>query len=873
MRESNFAFPAQNRACVCISSQLYDRRALDTNSALPLFNSLSHLTYLTSTSPRIREILTFDGGLERLVRIARDFCAHMPAPESPAIFYGLQPPGTLATTTTTTSGKATGKNFDRAAAYRFSLAFQCVANVGVRGSEHIRSRVVQAGTLDVVGCVLEHWLQSKGYAVLPSSSASGLPRESKEERAMRRAALLAAQQQQQATEIARALERAQHLQVPPALAIGPPPAFAPAPGPRRQVLAPIPHAHTHAHHRPQPIASTSTATANASASASDEEMHDAPSSSSNPSSSRPSQRPSSSSSFVSTGSGAAGSPDTSANATPVGSSTPTNTVVVGARDRSGTIVARPSVWDREDQRARRRGRTVTQRGVNRQATDTEDDADGDADVEMRDEGAQARTVGIVAGDDDEMGGVAMAGNLNMLIDGIVALEGNDDLAMGAPPGAPGATPVALTDPHPHGSPAFDDQEDDAQGQGQTQATPRQPAATLPPAPTPRASRSHHQPWSGSASGMGSGSKPKQEEGPYREEDVLIALQLLAYLSKYPHVRQAFYGKRVEGARPDATPVPGPALHRESALGGFARALVGRAASSSSAPSHPVAGPSTLPDSPPPPPPTPQAAPLYPRPSMTQSPNIFALVERFTFRPSANELLLSSPPDELSTEIQYWAGVIMRNACRKDESRGGVRQCANMLCGKWEESPRQFAKCRRCRKAKYCGKECQSRAWSEGHRFWCSTKEDEVAAAQGEGEAGEAAAGEDATAATMLAPHNSPEPQQQQTPAHAHAHAQHTHTHARPTRQMRTAAAPPAPADGGGGADENARLRVFAEAHRRRAREQQQQGQGQGRNVTSLPAPVQSPGGERRRRAGTMPVPPRGGGAGGGGGGPDDMVIG
>ena len=26
MRESNFAFPAQNKACVCITSQLYDRR-------------------------------------------------------------------------------------------------------------------------------------------------------------------------------------------------------------------------------------------------------------------------------------------------------------------------------------------------------------------------------------------------------------------------------------------------------------------------------------------------------------------------------------------------------------------------------------------------------------------------------------------------------------------------------------------------------------------------------------------------------------------------------------------------------------------------------------------------------------------------------
>ncbi|KNZ80768.1 MYND-type zinc finger protein samB [Termitomyces sp. J132] len=67
---------------------------------------------------------------------------------------------------------------------------------------------------------------------------------------------------------------------------------------------------------------------------------------------------------------------------------------------------------------------------------------------------------------------------------------------------------------------------------------------------------------------------------------------------------------------------------------------------------------------------------------------------------------------------------MRNACRKDESRGGIRQCANMLCGRWEAYPREFAKCRRCRKAKYCGKECQSTAWSEGHRFWCSAKEDD-----------------------------------------------------------------------------------------------------------------------------------------------------
>lgn len=46
----------------------------------------------------------------------------------------------------------------------------------------------------------------------------------------------------------------------------------------------------------------------------------------------------------------------------------------------------------------------------------------------------------------------------------------------------------------------------------------------------------------------------------------------------------------------------------------------------------------------------------------------------------------------------------------------------VLCGRWEQYPREFAKCRRCRKAKYCGKECQSTAWSEGHRFWCSARD-------------------------------------------------------------------------------------------------------------------------------------------------------
>lgn len=103
-------------------------------------------------------------------------------------------------------------------------------------------------------------------------------------------------------------------------------------------------------------------------------------------------------------------------------------------------------------------------------------------------------------------------------------------------------------------------------------------------------------------------------------------------------------------------------------------------------------------------------------------NVFSYVERFTHQRLPHDTHSPAIPNE----IQYWAGVIMRNACRKDETRGGIRQCANMQCGKWESVPREFAKCRRCRKAKYCSKNCQSRAWQHGHRFWCSTR------AEGEG---------------------------------------------------------------------------------------------------------------------------------------------
>jgi hypothetical protein len=182
--------------------------ALDTNSPLPLFNSLTHLTYLTSTSPRIREIMVMDGGLERLVRMLHDFCLSPPPPENPALLYGLLPPNYHPPKPVPT---LIPKAFDKHAAYRFSLAFQCIVNIGVRGSELIRSRVVQAGTLDVVGCILESWLASKGFAVGPSSSATGMPRETREQRAARKQVQAEMRARQQAAELARALERRQDI--------------------------------------------------------------------------------------------------------------------------------------------------------------------------------------------------------------------------------------------------------------------------------------------------------------------------------------------------------------------------------------------------------------------------------------------------------------------------------------------------------------------------------------------------------------------------------------------------------------------------------------------------------------------------------------
>ncbi|TFK24843.1 hypothetical protein FA15DRAFT_704272 [Coprinopsis marcescibilis] len=666
--------------------------------------------------------MTQDGGLERLVRMLHDYCISPTPPENPSLIYGLTPPNIRPPKPVPTLNPT---SFDKHAAYRFSLAFQCVVNIGVRGSEHIRSRVVQAGTLDVVGCVLEAWLASKGFAVGPSSSATGLPRETREQRQARKAAQLEARQREEAAQLQKALQR--QLMMDQRLL--------------RQENRTV---------RPDDAMDISASPSPGSGSLIDSSSH-----ASTPGANSDNDM----------------STDNSMTTTPQGSGTPTSSVVIPNRDRSGTLTGRP--WaDNSASTSRHRSRShrnnassTTSTDVSRPETETEDDGDAEADVDM-DGGDSSqeraprripltarRPVGIVSADqppDPDAhiivtdGGVGVGVDVEVGVeDGLVSLGNNDDFAMGAPPGAPGAIndgppahPLILetgrrrnTIDAPDVTPragfiGLPGVTEPSTIQGvHSQATGAQIATPIAHQRTATIRGRHNDLTPGPSAHMlnrTSSHYREVESGPYRDEDVLLGLQLLAYLSKYPHVRQAFYKPRVTfhpasvnytGARASTTTIPPPPARekekqKESTSSvkdgsSFFRTFT-QAATGNRGKERAVTAP----------------------PSQTRQTNVFSLVERFTFKPSSTETELPNPPPRLPPEIQYWAGVIMRNACRKDDSRGGIRQCANMLCGRWESYPREFAKCRRCRKAKYCGKECQSTAWSEGHRFWCSARDTE-----------------------------------------------------------------------------------------------------------------------------------------------------
>lgn len=476
--------------------------ALDCTATLPLVNSLNHFAYLASTSPRIREMVTLDGGLERLIHILRQI------PRSLALSSVDRDPNMLA---------------DMQLNWKWSLAFQCVVNIGVRGSEAIRTRVVEAGMVPIIIKVLDNYL-SAAHAIHA--------------------------QQQHAVQTFHDQHSTQQET-------------------QRSIY-------------PSPTPATVTMA-------------------------------------------------NSATFTPV----PAQTQIPGTSDvdmnmdtihgNDTTLFPAGTGEPRLSEESMGSNRVVSDASTSVSATTSEcaEEMEASEDMDACDTTAEA-----------------LATKSNATVQTPRAEASRVDMAQ-TPRAQQGSLPDETT-----------------RAQMWQTPTPTQPLP--PPAPV--------------------------QPPVFREEEILLSLQLLAYLSKYPHVRQFFHNADVREDMFFCPEWPEDTLPNRSWQ-----------------PSDPVIQ------------------------------NVFSVAERFTHRPSRSpgvSGMLCSLYPRLAPEIQYWAGVVMRNACRKDESRGGIRQCANMLCGKWESYPREFAKCRRCRKAKYCSKQCQSKGWQMGHRYWCSarTEEDKARAA-------------------------------------------------------------------------------------------------------------------------------------------------
>ncbi|KAL9940048.1 hypothetical protein V8E36_000753 [Tilletia maclaganii] len=513
MRESNFSNPALDRACVCITSSVYDRRAIDSTSTLPLINSLNHLASLTSTSPRIREMVTLDGGLERLIQILQRI-PPAPSPDKPATTQLIR------------------------SIWKWSLAFQCAVNIGVRGTEHVRIRVVDAGMVPITVNVLESYLAALDQVV-------------GQDRATRHAEKYAA------------------------------------------VAA----------------AASSTSVSQSSSS-----------SSVNSTTRGPIEARTASTRDVSPSAAAASSSSSS--------SSSSTTLMQESTD---------SVTSADHAQSRRRHHGHSRQHSSRHSSSTHDAQHRHTSAAQSEDDAASSSMDESASSSSSIA----ASRRNAMVDG------------------------------------------------------------LPASHTP----SLEQPNIGISQATSSSSRPLPAI-IYREEEVLLSLQLLAYVSKYPHVRELFHtAEVVEGSMPEwysivasaAMSGGGSSPEADAEATQLTAELLSKYATRTE--SWDPAGP--------------------------QRKTVFSIAERFTSK-GASARSATKYYSRLANEIQEWASVIMRNACRKDDTRGGVRQCANMLCGRWEAFPREFAKCRRCRKAKYCSKQCQSKGWAMGHRYWCNSVKGEEA---------------------------------------------------------------------------------------------------------------------------------------------------
>ncbi|KAG9258320.1 MYND domain protein [Emericellopsis atlantica] len=613
MREVNFSIPNVNKASVGITTALYDRRALDCTSTLPLINSLNHLAYLTTSSARIREILTVDGGIERLVCILKE-----------------------------------GRSKEVMDLWKWNLAFQCVVNIGVRGTEKVRTRVVEADMVPVIATILDNYIKVVEKCREKADEAKQKHIKEHHQRQQKQAKVMSSTPRATATEDERPSHRQSPLSIDVSASLaGPSTAAATSSGDANaatthNVSVASREASSVLAHRRQGL--RSSAVRNGS-----------------PSGSRQSLRPLASSDAEGTAmsnlEGADGflrpvrDIDRLASMAPFGpgdlTSQPTSPTTPLPPPQLRSPAVRPASNTTTPGRNRRRPSIRHQN-----STSASEDINGDGvtsdespDTEMTGTGDIQPPVGIQD--------ITMEGDESILADASLDL----------------ATPT-VSETHQEAGTFNITHRSPINGSVVTNNTPtpvpqmglspNRPTMVSPPAPALPSSITsryildrHFMP-----------SNDLMVAMP-REEDVLMSLQLLAYVSKYCGLRSYFQQSHL---------VPKLNIDKELA-----------AANDEPCPEH--ASDSE------------DEEYLLPNDF-----NLFPLVEKFTVRYH-------------TTDMQYWAGVVMRNLCRKDDTRGGIRQCAYYKCGKWEEYTRQFAKCRRCRRTKYCSKECQKSAWAF-HRHWC-----------------------------------------------------------------------------------------------------------------------------------------------------------
>ena len=600
MREVNFSIPNMNKASVSITTTLYDRRALDCTSTLPLINSLNHLAYLTTSSARIRDILTVDGGIERLVCILKE-----------------------------------GRNKDLMEMWKWSLAFQCVVNIGVRGSEGVRTRVVQADMVPVIATILDNYLQvfdKVRQRTDPEHHHKQCPRHANP--------VMTTHETERPSFVDHSSndeQRTSRRHPPPSI----------------EIPQPFPHDN----HAPDPNAMDITSSPRVPVSSPPERTafnHDIPNHRSNDGRLRPSVHRHRTMQPLATavppmdaadGFGLRPVRDTER----LPSMLPGLQTGITSQPDSPTTPSGPA-------HSRSIPHTIAarQRPALRQQQSTSGDSDdgNGEDSAVGDDNNSGEAAEPIVGLHDrmELDGIE---NRQAMLDNV---SNTDDLTVTDPTEGQDAETFNITHRSTVDGSIINNgttQTNGALGLSPNQAANNANSPTLVPSPYSLYLRDR--PTNASQGVL---------TAMPRDEDVLMSLQLLAYVSKYCNLRSYFQNSHL---------VPKLKIDRELQM-------LDEGASTIDLPED--EDEYTLPD----------------------DVNIFPLVEKFTVR-------------HHSQDMRYWASVVMRNLCRKDQSKGGIRQCANYRCGKWEEFQRQFAKCRRCRRTKYCSKDCQKTAWVY-HRHWC-----------------------------------------------------------------------------------------------------------------------------------------------------------